>query len=156
MKSYLQFRLACLIAVVAGSVHSAPPTKDVKKVDFKKSITASEPVIPQSVFAMPATPKDGRDPFFPASTRPYYGTTKAPVSPNKPQVIELPLVLTGIIPNKLAMVCGRTFSEGEEGEIVVSGTRKKIRCLKVKDESAVIELLPEGERRELKMRFGAN
>ena len=54
------------------------------------------------------------------------------------------------------MVNGRTFSEGEEGEVMVNGTRKKIRCLKVKVESAVVELLPEGERRELKMRFGAN
>ena len=157
MKSYPGFaHLAamCLLALPCLNTYSAPAAKDAKKSDAKRSSTPSEVVIPLSVFVVPQTPKDGKDPFFPASTRPYVNLQPI-VKGQKPQVIEVPLTLTGIIPSKLAMVNGRTFSEGEEGEVVVNGTRKKIRCVKVKQESAIVELLPEGERRELKMRFGA-
>jgi hypothetical protein len=145
--------MGCIIALLSLTAFSAPP-KDTKKTTIKPSTTNSAPVIALSVFVMPTGPKDGKDPFFPSSIR-AYGTLQ-PKKGEKAPMIEVPLTLTGIIPLKLAMVNGRTFSEGEEGEVIVNGTRKKIRCLKVKVESAIVELLPEGERRELKMRFGAN
>ena len=146
----------CGLALLSITTYSAPPSKDAKKPEVKRSATTGEVVIPLSVFVVPATPKDGKDPFFPASTRPYVNLQPI-VKGQKPQVIEVPLILTGITPSlKLGMVNGKTFSEGEEGDVVVNGVRKKIRCLKVKEESIIIELLPEGERRELKMRFGVN
>jgi hypothetical protein len=157
VKSYPGFvhvLAVCFLVLLSVTAYSAPASKDAKKAEIKRSTTNSEVVIPLSVFVVPQTPKDGKDPFFPASTRPYVNLQPI-VKGQKPQVIEVPLTLTGIIPLKLAMVNGRTFSEGEEGEVVVNGTRKKIRCVKVKQECAIVELLPEGERRELKMRFGA-
>ena len=160
MKSYSGFACVCVCAVTvlfSIAAPSAPPPKEALKKPDSKPAATPDVAIPLSVFVLPATPSEGRDPFFPKSTRPY--ASQQPQQPQKgvkPPVVEFPLTLNGITPaSKLAMVNGRTFSEGEEGDVVVNGVRKRIRCLKVKDESAIIELLPEGERRELKMRLGA-
>ena len=161
MKSYSSLAsifISALIALFSPAAQSAPPTKDSGKKPGGKppstsDLTASEFRIPQSVFVLPADKKAGRDPFFPNSTRPYGSKPKE--GPGKPEVIEVTLTLTGIIPFKLAMVNGRTFSEGEEGEVVVNGVRKKIRCLKIQGESVTVELLPEGRSQDLKMRFGS-
>ena len=52
------------------------------------------------------------------------------------------------------MINGRTFSEGEEGDVNTNSGKKRVRCLKIKEDSAIVELLPEGERQELKLRRG--
>jgi hypothetical protein len=162
MKSYSS--LACFLgacmALVTPVVQSAPPVKDAPKKPGSKpasasDITVTEVTIPQSVFVLPADPKAGKDPFFPASIRPFAGSAVASKG-KTPEYVDVPLTLNGITPaKKLAMVNGRTFLEGEEGEVVANGVRKKIRCLKVTEESVLVELLPEGLRRELKMRFGS-
>ena len=150
--------LCVLVALVSIPIQSAPGAKDEAKKPASKpssaGSTAPEPHIPLSVFVVPSDAKAGKDPFLPTSLRPY-GSSQPKGS--KPAVIDYSyLILNGIIPSKkLAMVNGRTFSEGEEGEVVVNGVRKKIRCLKVNEESVLVELLPEGERRTLKMRFSA-
>jgi len=161
MKSYPGLACAFLCALatlISPIVYSAPPAKDVaKKAGSKPPASAGVAVahveIPLSAFVMPADPKQGKDPFFPNSVRPYVSLQPKPL---KPAVIDVSLTLNGITPGKLVMVNGRSFSEGEEGEVVVNGVRKKLRCIKIKDESAIVELLPEGERRELKMRFSSN
>ena len=150
--------LCALGTFVSPAAYSAPPAKDAaKKAGSKAQATVAVPAahveIPLSVFVMPTEPKQGKDPFFPTSVRPYVSLQPKNA---KPAVIDVSLTLNGITPGKLVMVNGRSFSEGEEGEVVVNGVRKKLRCIKIKDESAIVELLPEGERRELKMRFSAN
>jgi len=52
------------------------------------------------------------------------------------------------------MINGRTFSEGEEGDVNTNSGKKRVRCLKIKPDSVIVELLPEGERQELKLRGG--
>ena len=155
IKNYSGFAFVwiCVLAAPLTSALAAPPEKQPAKKTA--SATNAEPVIPTSVFVIPTRKEEGRDPFFPTSTRLF--VSQQPVVPNgKPPPVEFPLTLTGIIPQKLAMVNGRTFEPGEEGEVVANGVRKKIRCLKINSESAIVELLPEGEHRELKLRFGAN
>jgi hypothetical protein len=156
MKSYSGFALVwiCALAAPLTTLLAAPPEKPAAKKTT--SLTNAEPVIPSSVFVIPSRKEDGRDPFFPQSTRLF--ASQQPVVPTEKNAkpIEVPLTLTGIIPLKLAMVNGRTFEQGEEGEVNANGVRKKIRCIKITSESAIVELLPEGERRELKLRFGAN
>ena len=52
------------------------------------------------------------------------------------------------------MINGRTFAEGEEGDVNTNSGKKHVRCLKIKEDSVIVELLPEGERQELKLRGG--
>ena len=110
----------------------------------------SEVKIPVSIFVWPHNPSEGRDPFFPHSKHPY----DEPVIIKQP-LTNAPVILTlNGISRGLAMINGRTFSEGEEGDVNTNSGKKHVRCLKIKENSAIIELLPEGERQELKLRGG--
>ena len=88
---------------------------------------------------------------------------RMPIRPLKDTVTEanevsfqsVRLVLNGITSGakRTAMINGRTFEAGEEGEVKVSsGVNLRIRCVEVKDRSAVVEV--GGERRALYMRGG--
>ena len=156
MKKYFGFAMVfvCLLLAPGGQTAPAPATPATKKAAVKTPSDAgsavAEPQIPLSVFVVPKDPTQGKDPFFPASSRPY-GPGKQ-MQTNKTAVVEVTLILNGFIPPNLVMVNGRTFAEGEEGDVVVSGVRKRIRCIKIKEDSALIELLPEGQRQELRLR----
>lgn len=107
--------------------------------------------IPQSVFAPPATPKDGRNPFFPQSV------VLAPVvKPSEGSKVDMSgLVLNGITspPRRTAMINGRTFEPGEAGEIKLPGGGKLlIKCESIGTDSTIIVV--NGERREIHLRFG--
>jgi hypothetical protein len=64
-------------------------------------------------------------------------------------------VLNGITspPKRTAMINGRTFEPGEEGEVrLPAGGKMLIKVEEIKSESAVI--LVGGQRRELRLRAG--
>ena len=152
-----QLCIFCLAAAhfsAAGEPpHSATGPADPKKGASKPGAAGlADAEIPLSVFVMPTVQKEGRDPFFPNSMRPY--ASARPKTTNAPPVPDFTLILNGITPGKLVMINGRSFSEGEEGEVNISGGKKRLRCIKIKEDSAVMELVPEGERRELRLRPG--
>lgn len=107
--------------------------------------------IPQSVFQIPANPREGRDPFFPNAI-----LGPQPVKPKETAPLDLSgFVLNGITspPRRTAMINGRTFEAGESGEVKTSnGSKVLIKCVEIKSDSAIIEVA--GQRQELKMRFG--
>jgi hypothetical protein len=107
---------------------------------------AAPEVVSRSVFAMPANPKEGRDPFFPNSTRPYETVLAA-----RPQTGNVSsLVLRGISgpPNhRLAIINSHTFGVGDEASLVTSQGPVHIRCVEIKANSVVIE--SSGQRHEL-------
>lgn len=107
--------------------------------------------IPQSVFVMPSNPKEGRNPFFPYSRM---GQVEKII--DKPaQVDPSAFTLNGITspPKRTAMINGRTFETGEQGEVKLpTGGRVLIKCVEIKDGAATI--LVGGQLRELKLKFG--
>jgi hypothetical protein len=113
------------------------------------SVTLVE--IPKSLFEVPANPRDGRNPFFPQSIP---AAPVVPVNPNAPLDFSS-FVLNGITspPKRTAMINGRTFEAGEEGEVkLASGGKAMIKCEQIRADSAVI--IVNGQRRELRLRFG--
>ena len=73
---------------------------------------------------------------------------------NAPASLPAKLILNGIS-RKLAMINGRTFSEGEEGDVNTENGRKHVRCIRIKEDSAMIEILENGtavDRQELRLR----
>ena len=109
----------------------------------------AEVKIPVSIFVWPSNPAEGKDPFFPNSKHPYTEPVIKQTLTNAP----ITLTLNGIS-RGLAMINGRTFAEGEEGDVNTNSGKKHVRCLKIKEDSVIVELLPEGERQELKLRGG--
>jgi len=155
---FISICLGCLIAALFSAAAqpsspakaAAPPPKagNQAKTASGSLSNSAEPDIPLSQFVMPANPKAGRDPFFPSSMHPYAikSAAKAAV------VAEVTLTLNGITPGKFVMINGRTFSEGEEGDVKTAAGPRRVRCLKIKDDSAIIEM--DGGRRELRLRQG--
>jgi hypothetical protein len=103
-------------------------------------------VVSRSTFVIPKNPKEGRDPFFPNSTRLY--ETVLPAQPHVADVSSL--VLKGISgpPNhRLVIINNHTFGAGDEANLVTPQGPIHIRCLEIKASSVVIE--SSGQRHEL-------
>jgi hypothetical protein len=102
-----------------------------------------------SVFIMPASSKEGRDPFYPASIRPYQA--EIPPGGKVPDLNLDSLVMQGISgapPHRLAIINKHTFAAGDYGEVSTSQGRIHIHCLEINASSAVIEV--NGQRHELR------
>jgi hypothetical protein len=83
----------------------------------------------QSVFAYPNNPSEGRDPFFPGSTR-VYDTNPAKLSQG-PSLTELVLKsILGTPPRVFAIINNHTFASGDDEDVTTkSGQRLHIRCV---------------------------
>jgi hypothetical protein len=95
-------------------------------------------LVPHSVFNLPSNPKDGRDPFFPGSLRPY-----ASIVPSSPTSDLSSLVMEGTSgppEHRLAIINNVTFGVGDEVEVLTSQGRIRIHCLEITGDSAVIEV----------------
>ncbi len=147
------FTLSVLALVFALSIGSqcavaGPAAKTMATTNAVAQLPVFE--IPQSVFVIPATPKEGRNPFFPqaAVVGPIVHTKQASVDTQA-------FVLNGITspPKQTAMINGYTFEPGEEHEVRLPGGAKiMVKCEQIKNDSATI--LAAGVRRELRLRFG--
>ncbi|HRT58018.1 MAG TPA: hypothetical protein P5038_15425 [Candidatus Paceibacterota bacterium] len=133
----------------AGDPQPAKPAKPANPVTL-----ALQAPIPKSVFDIPATPDEGRNPFFPNSIEAKPAPVVKNTTPAAPAIDTSALVLNGITspPRRTAMVNGRTFEPGEEGEVKLpNGTKLLIQCAEIRDEAVVIVV--GGVRKELKLRF---
>jgi hypothetical protein len=127
------------------SAQAAPAAKTAAPTD----------AVPKSVFTIPASKKDGCDPFFPGSTRLWggsAGTQTAATKRNLPTGLDC-LVLKGLSGpegKRFAMINGRTMTRGEDAEINTDCGRLLVHCVDITSNSAIVEL--SGERKELKLR----
>ena len=112
-----------------------------------KSTNAVAPQEVRSVFVIPNSPKEGRDPFFPTATSLYQSAVPVHAAPTM-SVESLKLV--GILGNSLANINGVTLAVGETQEVKTSSGAISVRLLQIKpqDESVIVEA--NGQRRELK------
>ncbi len=127
-----------LLAVLPAA--AAPPAQ-----------TAAPETAAHSVFVMPTNPKEGRDPFFPTSNRPYESAQAG-----QPHVGDITaLVLKGVSgppDHRLAIINNHTFAVGDTQDLATPQGRIHVRCVEIKDGSVVIESA--GQNHELK--YAAN
>jgi len=130
------FSLALVMVLPAAAAPAAPAPAP-----------AAPEVVIRSVFVLPTNPSEGRDPFFPNSTRPYEVAMAG-----KPHVGDVSsLVLKGIsgsADNRLAIINNHTFGVGDEQDLVTPQGRIHVRCVQIKNDTVVIESA--GQRHELK------
>lgn len=91
-----------------------------------------------SVFTMPTSPNDGRDPFFPNSMRPYEEfVTK------RPHTVELTSLrikgFSQVGAQRYVIINNHTFGAGDEGDVITPDGRIHIRCLSVGQDSVLVE-----------------
>ena len=104
---------------------------------------ADKPVAVHSTFVMPTNPREGRDPFYPESIRPY-ANAMAHVVPITTLTIR---GFSGTPENRMVIINNHTFGVGDEGDVLTSGGRVHVRCLEINANSVVIEA--NNQRREL-------
>jgi hypothetical protein len=109
-----------------------------------------EPAVTLSVFVNPPTPQDGRDPFFPLSTRHrpvVYQAKDVPVV----AIAELELKgVSGSVGRRLAIINNRTFEVGEEGTVLSNVGRVRLTCKEINSDSVRVVL--NGAERTLTLR----
>jgi hypothetical protein len=119
-------------------------------------IPISQIAVPQALFAMPAGPEDGKDPFYPRSQYPYaHPRVVSPTNVASPQIVHAELKLQGFSgppDHPLAIINGKTFGLGEEAEVNTPAGKVPIRVLQFKLDAVVVQT--PSERRELKLRAG--
>lgn len=109
-----------------------------------KAATA-KPAPVRSVFAMPASARDGRDPFFPESTRPY---EVAAVAKNSLDATAFSVKGLSIERgHALVIINNHTFAIGDEGDVTTASGRAHIRLAEIRTNVVVIEV--NGSKREL-------
>jgi hypothetical protein len=119
----------------------------------------AEPELPKSAFIIPATSVEGKDPFFPLSTRlhpppPVVTPTITSVAPAVVQSVQLELKgISGAVNRRLAIINNQTFEVGEEGEVAVNPGRVRVVCKEIKDDSVLV--LVNGQERTLRLRPGS-
>ena len=105
----------------------------------------AKPATIRSVFLMPANTREGRDPFYPESTRPYEAAVAAT------HTIEVnAFSIKGIsIQNghAMAIINNHTFAVGDEGSVRTPSGEVHLRCVEIRAGVVVIEV--NGTRREL-------
>jgi hypothetical protein len=110
--------------------------------------TATPEAVVRSVFTIPSNPREGRDPFFPNSSRPYANTQAVQQVPTADTTSLVLKGVSGPTGSRLAIINNRTFAVGDEQDIVSSQGRMRVRCLEIRTDSVVIEV--SGQRLELK------
>jgi hypothetical protein len=98
-----------------------------------------------SVFVLPSNPHEGRDPFYPESTRPY---ASAAVATNVVAIDTLIIRgFSGTSDDRTVIINNHSFGVGDAGDVTTPAGRVHLRCLAIKANSVVIEV--NHQRREL-------
>ena len=104
-------------------------------------------VPPRSVFTQPASPRDGRDPFFPESSGVYdryAATTHASAENATTLAVKGYSVSNG---RPIVIINNHSFMAGDEGDVLSGSSRAHIRCLEIRPGTVVVEV--NGARHEI-------
>jgi hypothetical protein len=117
-------------------------------------VLSAQPAVPddaKSAFVMPGSPKDGRDPFFPNSTRPYESSPSAKNVDNALlHTLKIGSIMDGGVGRVFAVINNHTFAPGEEGSVIADdGQRINIRCLDINASAGTVTIESSGARATL-------
>lgn len=92
----------------------------------------------ESVFVVPSTIKDGRDPFFPESTRTFENKV---VASTVFEITSLKYMgLSGTQGRLFAIINNHTFTVGDDGDVMTTSGRVHIRCVEINVNEVMVEI----------------
>lgn len=104
-----------------------------------------------STFTLPRTLDEGRDPFFPTSTRVIAMTRPQRIQAPGPAKLELKGI-SGTPDRPLAIINNRTLAVGEEQDVTTSQGKVTVFCLAI--EGTKVTIRAQGQTRQLMLRKG--
>lgn len=136
MNSFVKFSLIAVLATALSALGSDPKP-------------APAPPPPRSVFALPMSSREGRDPFFPESQRLY-----EEIGPRVTHTVDSSsFVVHGSSwqdGRRLVIINNHTFAAGDEGDVITADkVRVHLRVIRIHDDIVVIEA--NGTKREIKI-----
>ncbi len=126
--------------LMAASVLSVAAGETVAPVAATNSIS-------HSTFKQPASPKEGRDPFFPNSSR-LFASAVIPAAESKDLSSLFIRGKSGTLDRPLVIINDVTFAVGDERDVITPQGRIRIHCIKIIGDLAVIEAF--GQRHQLR------
>lgn len=135
------------------AVAKAAPVSSKQQAEKSSAAQRAQAVVAKSEFVMPRKVAEGRDPFFPNSSRPYVSETVAkPTGETSLPDVEFSLKgISGTVEQPLAIINTTTFTAGEENEIIFKTKRIKIRCVEINMTTGSVLIEYAGSRRMLKL-----
>ena len=135
------YGLALVAALLASGPLSAadkPAGKPAGKPADKPAVHS--PVRITSTFLVPASVKEGRDPFFPESIRVF--TLNAPSTTEKPKDLTSLRVLgiSGPPGNQLVIINNHTFAVGDDGDVLTTAGRVHLRVMEIQPGAVIVEV----------------
>jgi hypothetical protein len=106
-----------------------------------------KPALPVSTFTMPSGPREGRDPFFPESTRPYEENKPTPTGSTLASDSFSVKGLSVEHGHPMVIINNHTFAVGDEGDVLTSAGHVHLRLVQIQGNTAIIQA--NGLRREL-------
>ena len=92
----------------------------------------------RSVFIQPSNPNEGRDPFFPNSTRPYQDFIPRHTVAADTSALQIK-GFSEIAGHRYVIINNHTFGEGDEGDVITPGGRVHLRCLTLGTDTVLVE-----------------
>ena len=136
-------------ALTARAAQSPPASHG--KTQAVTNAPPAEPEPATSVFINAATPQEGRDPFFPQSTRHKPQVFQPTTSGPSVAIAELELKgISGGADHRLAIINNRTFESGEEGTVNSNVGRVRLTCKEINADS--VRVILNGTERTLTLR----
>lgn len=141
MKAFASIFFGLILAATAAEKPAATAPKPAP----------AKPVIPvpaRSVFTQPASNRDGRDPFFPESTRAFENAQPV-AGPRTVELSNLSIKGYSIVRGRpMVIINNHSFMVGDEGDVLVVGGRAHIRCVEIRSDTVVVEA--NGSRHEIR------
>lgn len=139
-------------ATVTAAAKAAPAAAR-QRAEKPGALQQAQGVIAKSEFTLPRKMTEGRDPFFPNSSRPYASEIVAkPMGDSALPEHEFSLKgISGSAERPLAIINNTTFTTGEENDVIIKGKRVKIRCVEINMVAGTILFEYGGSRRQLKL-----
>jgi len=141
MKNFCRNMMTVLLLIVcamAMAVDTTPATKAGKTGTKIETKTETKMETVRSVFILPSNPKEGRDPFFPDSDRPY--EIAAAANPQAGKATSLVLKgFSGPPDHRLVIINNHTFAVGDAGNVITPSGPIHLRCVEIKTNSVIIE-----------------
>ena len=147
---HFSFFISFALGLPAATTTNSPTATHVSAKG--ETPAALFPPRPQSVFVVPKTSSEGKDPFFPSSSRVYTANNPVPQKTPVAPVGELALKgISGTASEPLAIINTTTFTTGEESDVFTNAGRMRVRCVEISMAKGTVLVQMGGERRELRL-----
>jgi hypothetical protein len=131
VKTFFTFCLGLALVTLSGSrSYGEPP---------KAAATKAPTLPPRSVFTQPATQREGRDPFFPESTRVMDSVVAATHAMDTTTTLTVKgySVVNG---HPMVIINNHSFMTGDEGDVLSGTIRAHVHCLDIQPGTVVVEV----------------